>query len=232
MIITAAQTIAVKGNIEANIAAHVKLINRAAEMGPDLIFFPELSLTGYEPELSKALAISVDDDRLSIFKELSVLHTLIIGVGIPLKDPSGVLIAMILFMPDGSSKVYNKQYLHPGEEEYFVAKSSNLQLSVKGKLINFAICADYSNPAHAQQASEMNGDIYLVSALISKAGFDYDSGLLRGYAEKYNMRVILSNYGGVTGGYNCAGRSSSWSVTGVLEDFIMGDQEALLSVEL
>ena len=52
MKICAAQTRPVKGNIQQNIENHKKLINLAVVNGADIIIFPELSITGYEPELA------------------------------------------------------------------------------------------------------------------------------------------------------------------------------------
>ena len=53
MKICIAQTKPVKGNISSNIEAHIGFIERALTFGTEAIFFPELSLTGYEPELAK-----------------------------------------------------------------------------------------------------------------------------------------------------------------------------------
>ena len=47
LIIAAAQTIPVKGNVDINIERHIDLINQAYEKGVSLIVFPELSLTVY-----------------------------------------------------------------------------------------------------------------------------------------------------------------------------------------
>ena len=51
MKISIAQTRPIKGDIPANIEAHKRFINLAVSNGADAIFFPELSITGYEPEL-------------------------------------------------------------------------------------------------------------------------------------------------------------------------------------
>jgi predicted amidohydrolase len=48
------------------------------------LIFPELSLMGYEPELSKELATKVDDIRLKPLQQLSDNHSIVIGVGLPL----------------------------------------------------------------------------------------------------------------------------------------------------
>jgi len=231
MILAAAQTIAIKGNIEENIKGHVKLIEQAAADSAELIFFPELSLTGYEPELAKELAITLDDERLTVFRQLAISRQIIIAVGAPVKEEVGILIGMIIFMPDGTLKLYTKQHLHPGEEQYFVPQYAGLQLDVKGKIIGFAICADFSHPEHAKHAAEKGANVYLASVLISKNGLKHDMALLKSYAETYHMTIVMSNYGGISGGYNCAGNTAAWSKNGILQDYIMGDREGLLIID-
>lgn len=86
MKICASQTRPVKGDIESNIINHKKVINVAVSCKADIIIFPELSLTGYEPELSKELAIDEDDRRLEVFQTISDTKQIIIGVGIPTKN--------------------------------------------------------------------------------------------------------------------------------------------------
>lgn len=53
MKLCSAQIQPIKGDIDRNIQKHIFFINSAIENGADLIFFPELSLTGYEPTLAK-----------------------------------------------------------------------------------------------------------------------------------------------------------------------------------
>ena len=69
MKICAAQVRPVKGDIAKNIVHHREFIDLAIAAGAGSIFFPELSLTGYEPELVKELAIHKDDKKVSIFQE-------------------------------------------------------------------------------------------------------------------------------------------------------------------
>jgi len=56
-----------KGDIQSNIKNHKILIDLAVYNGADTIIFPELSLTGYEPELAKKLATTPDDSRFDDF---------------------------------------------------------------------------------------------------------------------------------------------------------------------
>jgi predicted amidohydrolase len=71
MKICIAQIKPIKGNISANIEAHKTFIELALTLNTEAIFFPELSLTGYEPELAKKLATNQNDNRLNIFQEIS-----------------------------------------------------------------------------------------------------------------------------------------------------------------
>lgn len=57
-----------KGNIEKNIETHLAWIKQAIDKCTDLIVFPELSLTGYEPELAKTLATDQYDQRFDCFQ--------------------------------------------------------------------------------------------------------------------------------------------------------------------
>ena len=71
MKICVAQTRPIKGDIQSNIDNHKKLIDLAVSYGADTVIFPELSLTGYEPELSKKLATNKDDSRFDDFQKLA-----------------------------------------------------------------------------------------------------------------------------------------------------------------
>src|SRR6218665_3393965 len=112
MKICVAQTRSIKGNVLKNIENHLKFIELAIAFRADLIIFPELSLTGYEPELAVQLASDADDARLQVFQEISDKNQVTIGVGMPIKSPAGIRIGMIIFQPEQDRLVYAKQYLH------------------------------------------------------------------------------------------------------------------------
>src|SRR6476620_2963887 len=95
MKIAAIQTSPIIGDFAKNIEAHKKLIELSTDNGADLIFFPELSLTGYEPKLANELAISPDDDRLNDFQNISDAKEITIAVGVPIRAETGIMIGMI-----------------------------------------------------------------------------------------------------------------------------------------
>ena len=67
MKLCAAQIKPINGDIEANIEKHKKLIDLAIANGADIIIFPELSITGYEPAVATGLIF---------FKPLVIQRTL------------------------------------------------------------------------------------------------------------------------------------------------------------
>ena len=75
MKIAIAQTRTIKGNISANIEAHKKFIDLALTLNAEAIFFPELSLIGYEPELANELATNQNDSRLDTFQNIRTKTT-------------------------------------------------------------------------------------------------------------------------------------------------------------
>ncbi len=68
MKICVAQTRPSKGDIQSNIERHKKLIDLAVANGANIAVFPELSITGYEPERAKELATIPDDRRFEDFQ--------------------------------------------------------------------------------------------------------------------------------------------------------------------
>lgn len=231
MIIAAAQIVPVKGDVDENIESHLSLIKQAHEKNVNLIVFPELSLTGYEPELAKSLAFSENDPRLKPLIEVAQEMSIIILVGAPLSLNGKLHIASFILYPNKKIGIHTKRYLHPGEEKYFNPGLHNHQISLNGEKISLAICADISNPNHPKDAYENGASFYLSSVLCSIKGYDYDVGLLKGYAKKYNMIVMMANYGGDSGGYEVAGKSVIISENGEIITSIEGKGEGLALAE-
>ena len=93
MKICIAQTRPIKGDISANISNHKRMIDLAIFYKADAIFFPELSLTGYEPKLAKDLVTNQNDTRLDDFQSISDTHNITIGLGIPTTSRIGYALA-------------------------------------------------------------------------------------------------------------------------------------------
>lgn len=216
MKISVAQTYPVKGNIEQNIHRHLEFINKAISVKADVIVFPELSITGYEKELAAELATNQDDKRFDIFQDISNKGKIIIGIGAPTRINNDIFISMIIFQPDKERITYSKQYLYHTETGYFQPGNKQVYLELGNNIIAPAICYELSIPEHSENAYKNNVNIYIASVLNSVTGVDNDIKRLSGIAEKYKMNVLMANFTGFSGGYECAGKTSVWNKEGKL----------------
>src|SRR5690606_31511567 len=106
----------------------------------DGLFFPELSLTGYEPALARELAKDPNDPLFDQFQEISDAHGLTLGIGAPTKADSGIRGSMLVFQPSRPKQVYSKQQLHADELPYWVRGKVQRMLTVNNERDAPAIC--------------------------------------------------------------------------------------------
>jgi predicted amidohydrolase len=212
--VAVAQTSSLRGDVAGNIRTHLRAIQKAAVEGVNYLVFPELSLTGYEPELASSLAFSPSDKRLNPLVEAAKEHNVIVGVGVPVANEGLPKIGKLIIFPSGLVEVYEKIYLHPGEEKYFSAGISYRFLNVDGVRIANAICADTNHPQHAAHCAKEGADVYLAGVLFTKSGYIADEEKLARYASQYNMLVAIANHNMTTGGWLPCGRSAIWSAAG------------------
>jgi predicted amidohydrolase len=225
MKLAVAQTRPIIGNIAANLANHCKMIEIVASKSANVLIFPELSLTGYEPELSKNLATDAHDIRLEPLQQLSDKHSMVIGVGLPLNTEGGITISMVLFHPHKPRQVYGKKYLHSSETPFFVA-AQNDETFIKDTKIALAICYELSVAEHAEAASQNGAEIYIASVVEDTV----DNALLKlsKTAQKYAMTVLMANCVGQTGAYLCDGKSSIINKKGEVLGQLDTENEGLL----
>jgi predicted amidohydrolase len=228
--LAAAQSISIAGDVPANIDRHLAFMRAAAEQGVQLLVFPELSLTGYEPSLAAGLAIAPEDRLLVHLREMAqaLRMTTVVGMPIRLAPDAGVLIAALVLGADGSLAVYTKQHLHEGEEVAFVPGQGGAALEFGDHRIALAVCADFSHASHPRAAAQSGATVYAAGVLISEGGYATDSALLQGYAAEHGLLVLMANHGGPSGGWACAGRSAIWTADGGLLAAVPGVGEALL----
>ena len=67
-----AQTRPITADITRNIQQHKTQIAKAVSSGADILIFPELSLTGYEPTLAQTLAVDPDDKNWMYFNSSAI----------------------------------------------------------------------------------------------------------------------------------------------------------------
>ncbi|MDI3319772.1 carbon-nitrogen hydrolase family protein [Pinibacter soli] len=228
MKISVAQAKPETGNIEKNIAKHLQLIDLAD--GADLIVFPELSLTGYEPAMAAGLATNIDDKRLDAFQKVSDKQRITICVGLPIKNDAGVCISMVIVQPAELRQLYSKTYLHADEEPFFVSHQNDINLTLSSR-ITFAICYELSVPEHTTNAFKNGENIYIASVSKTKKGIDKALLTLAGIASTHKATVLLANAIGVEDGAQSAGHSSAWDNKGVLLAQMNEEDEGVIVID-
>lgn len=232
MKLIAAQILAVPGEIEKNIARHIDVIHLAARQGANLVLFPELSLTGYEPKLAEVLAVHPGDCRFDEFQVLSDQYDLVIAVGAPTKGSQGTEISMITFQPGLERTTYSKQHLHADELPFFTPGTQQLVLKQANQILVPAICFESLQSIHAEQAAASGAQVYLASVAKSERGVAAAYSHYPVIAKKHAMTVMMANCIGTADDFTGAGRSAIWNSEGEIVCGADAFQEALVAYDL
>ena len=206
----------IKGDLNRNTQLHLEAIQAAAKENVHYLVFPELSLTGYEPELAEALALNSHDVRLQPFVEAAKQYNMTIAVGAPLATDTLPAIGLFIIRSDGTIQTYAKMNLHPGEDRYFSQGTQHHFLTLNQTSIANAVCADTNNPKHCQYCVEKGAAVYIAGVLITASGYEADTAALAHYAKKHNIIVAMANHNQPTGGWSPIGKSAIWSPSGLL----------------
>ena len=232
MKICLAQIKSKKGDIVSNITNHLKWINIAISKKADFIVFPELSLTGFEPELAKELATNQNDTRLDKFQQISNLNNISIGVGLPTQSKYGIHISMIVFQPNKARQTYSKQKLHPDELPYFIEGNKQLILKIKNTKIALAICYESFQKEHIENACKQEATLYIVSVAKPKKGTDKAFAYYPKIAKKHTISVLMVNCIGFCDNFNSVGQSTIWNNKGNLVNKLNNKDEGILIFDI
>lgn len=227
--IAAAQVPSLPGDLSQNVRTHFAAIEAAAARSVSVLIFPELSLTGYEPERAATDAISADDPRLAPLSDLARRHTMHIVAGVPLvtgapKPNLGV----ILFGPDGSRRTYAKMHLGGGEVPHYTPGHVPVVFPSQGQIIGMSICADSSAPSHPQSYVTLGATIYAAGVFLNDEWYATDAPRLAAYAPRHRMLVVMANHAASVGTYPSVGRSAIWAPNGELLAQVPGVEDALV----
>jgi len=231
MRICVAQVRPLKGDIDKNIAHHKKLIDLAVVNGADIIVFPELSLTSYEPKLSEEQATTQADQRLDVFQTISDTKHITIGVGLPTNSHSGIMISMVIFQPSQVRQTYSKQQLHADELPYFVNGQQQVILTIGSHKIAPAICYESLLPEYAEKAFTDGAQVYLASVAKSAGGVAKAFKHYPNMAKQYAMTVAMSNCVGPCDDFESVGQSAIWNNHGLLVAQLDDTHEGILILD-
>jgi len=228
MKICIAQTKSEKGNIECNIENHLEMIERAIKLKADLIIFPELSITNYEPDLATELVTDIESNIFSPFQEISNKNEITIGIGMPTKATHGINISMLIFQPNEERTVYSKQMLHSDELPYFSCGKYQTFLTINGVKIAIGICYETLQREHFLKAKRQGTDIYIASVAKPKGGMEKAYKHFPQIANEFNTPILISNCVGHCDNFMSVGQSAVWNKKGELIEQLDSNNQGLL----
>lgn len=222
------QTKSVKGKIQENINNHLEWVERAINFNSDLIIFPELSITNYEPKLAKEYAWDIENSIFNPFQELSDSNNITIGIGVPIKVSDGINISMLIFQPKKKRVVYSKQLLHSDELLYFVSGNEQTILNIEGNKIAIGICYETLQREHFVNAYQKGSDIYIASVAKSKGGIEKAFKHFQQIAKEFNIPILLSNCVGYCDNFMSVGQSAVWNKDGLLIEQLDSQNQGII----
>ncbi|MFG0421662.1 carbon-nitrogen hydrolase family protein [Pseudomonas sp. zjy_8] len=231
MKLCAVQLASLKGDLPGNLQRHLVCIEQAAALGAELVVFPELSLTGYEPSVARQSALPVTSARLDPLQAACDRLGITVAVGLPLPTPDGIRIGMPVFCPDAPRQAYAKQRLHDDELPYLTPGHQALLLEVGEHRVAPAICYESMFMAHAAVARERGADLYLVSVAKTAKGIREGYAHYPEVARELGMPVLMANCVGPADTFIGAGGSAAWDSQGHLLASLDGHSEGLIVLD-
>jgi len=228
MIIAVAQYKSTKADISSNIHRHLHFIEVAADAGANLLIFPELSITGYEPTLAERLAVDIADARFDTLREICERRQITVGIGAPVQQGNGICIGLIIFQPGETLALYSKKWLHTDELPFFSSGLRQDHLEIDGNSIALGICYEISVVQHRESALRNGAAVYIASVAKTVKGMKAAFETLSDMARSKAVTIMISNAVGFCDNFMAAGRSALWSKDGKLIRELGGENEAIL----
>jgi predicted amidohydrolase len=162
--VAAAQAESVSGDVDANVATAVSLVDAAAEQGARVVVLPELFLTGYDPAAwTHDNSVVPDDDRLTPLAVAARRHSVVVVVGAAVRRAlDSSTLSLLVVDPDGGVDApYDKQHMFSDERKFFTPGDHGATIVVDDWDLALGVCYDGCFPEHAAAAAAGGASAYL-----------------------------------------------------------------------
>lgn len=205
--IAVAQPLCLPHDVAANAVAHAEAVRAA---GARVVVFPELSLTGYEPD---SPAIAADDPRLAPLVEACADTGSVALAGAPVP---GDHIAVLAVTGSGARIAYRKVHLGGDEPLRFTPGDGPAVLEVDGWRLGLAVCKDTGVAEHAAATAALGAHAYVAGTVKASDEAALQHERARRIATEHRLWVAVASFAGPTGGGfgATAGRSAVWDPDG------------------
>ncbi|MER7824565.1 carbon-nitrogen hydrolase family protein [Streptomyces sp. NPDC096097] len=218
MKIAAAQLTCVPADVRANVAQAASLAVRAREEGADLVVFPELALTGYEPGALTAdpgLWTAADDPRLDPLRRAGIATA--VNVALPTGGPRPAIATLVHDADGAHVTTYAKQHLYRHEQDVFERGEGDGHFELGGIRFSLGICFDNHFPELPGRGAADGCRVHLASSLYGTGDGIHERATVHpGIAREHGLYVVLANHVGPAGPWTGCGRSAVWAPGGAL----------------
>jgi predicted amidohydrolase len=216
--VAAGQAEAVSGDVAANVATAVQLVELAAERDVRLLLLPEAFVTGYD-EAAFAGPVPADDDLggdwLAPLRDAAAAASMVVAGCTPLQRGETRRLSMLVIGADGTASApYDKQHVDRDETAYFSDGTHGATLAVDGLELGLSICYDSSFPEHARAAADAGALGYLCSAAFFPGAEHRRDLALAARALDNGMYVVLAAATGRCGEHTFIGGSAVYDPEG------------------
>ncbi len=188
------------GDIEGNVAQVLEYVQRARDLGADIVAFPELAVTGYPPEDLLLRPAFVQDNLEALGEIVSGCTDITAVVGFVDRDDAGIYNAAAVIHDGGLADVYRKQRLPNygvfDELRYFVPAAENTVYTIAGVVVGVNICEDIWYPGCPTEAQAVAG----AQVIVNINGSPFHAGkrhfreeMLADRAKDYRVWICYTN---------------------------------------
>ena len=216
--VAAVQAESVPGDVTANVATAVGLVEEAGQAGARLVVLPELFLTGYDPAVwSPPVTVTAEDGRLDPLREVAERHevAVVASAAVARAGTGRPTLSVLAVGPDGlTTTPYDKQHLSGVEKEHFAAGDRGASLSLDGWELGLGICYDGCFPEHAGAAVAAGAQAYLCPAAYYGGGEHRRDLYYAARALDNGVYVVLAGLTGRCGDGEFSGGSAVYEPEG------------------
>lgn len=212
MKVAAAQLTFISGDLVANTKKMLEYVKAAATDGADVVFFPEMSDTGYEISVIRDKAQYWDKGTVSELCEASRTNKVNVIAGVSERTKNGIFNSIAII--DRSGNVvgkYRKTHLIKAkpffEHECFTAGDSLNTLNVEGMSWGFMTCYDIRFPEVASTLRDKGAEAIFVPAAFPLVRQSHWMALLTARAIENQVFIVAANRVGTDGEVTFAGTS-------------------------
>ncbi|GIJ64280.1 carbon-nitrogen hydrolase family protein [Virgisporangium aurantiacum] len=235
-----------KGDVDGNLATHLRLLRSAAAAGCDLAVFPEMSLTGsVDPATRPERLVTLDHPAIGALADASGRTGVGVCFGIAerSREPH---ITQILAAGGRVTGVQRKRHLGPGEEPFTAADAAQV-FEHAGVRFGVAICFEAGFDAPFDAAHAGGARLVLFPAAPGlygrrtgeeswRAGFSWwqESALgdARRHARRLGLWIALAGQAGSTEDEDFPGLAALVSPGGDVTDRLPDWREGVLTVDI